>query len=80
MDTEFDYRGCRVYVRVREISDESAGFSTGLWRANVTVQPEGGDWVPVGNGMHFADSDSAYKDGEARGKAFVDGLPEHKDV
>ncbi|WP_126376281.1 hypothetical protein [Achromobacter spanius] len=74
MDKEFDYQGHRVYVRVREVSGEMPGFTTGLWRANVTVQPEGADWVQVGNGLEFADSVSAYEDGEARGKAFVDGL------
>ncbi|KNE23854.1 hypothetical protein [Achromobacter spanius] len=80
MDKEFDYQGHRIYVRVREVSGEMPGFTTGLWRANVTVQPEGADWVQVGNGMEFADSLSAYEDGEARGKAFVDGLAAHKVV
>lgn len=76
MDKEFEYRGCRVYVRVRELSGETLGFRTGMWRANVTVQPEGADWEDVGNGPPFPDPDSAYRDGEARGKASVDAMPQ----
>jgi hypothetical protein len=73
MDTEFEYQGCRVYVRVREISGETVGFRTGLWRANVIVQPEGGDWIDVGDGGPFGDPKAARADGEVRGRAFVDG-------
>ncbi|WP_129240893.1 hypothetical protein [Achromobacter veterisilvae] len=78
MDKEFEYRGCRVYVRVHEITGETPGSLSGLWRAHVTVQPQGTDWAEVGNGMPFPDPDSAYEDGEVRGKAFIDGLPLHK--
>ena len=77
MDTEFEYRGCQVYVRVREISGETVGFTTGLWRANVTVQPSEGDWLEVGNGMPFSDVASAMADGESRGKAYIESLPMH---
>lgn len=75
MDKEFEYRGCRVYVRVRELSGETLGLTTGMWRAGVTVQPERADWEEVGNGMPFADPDAAYRNGEARGRAFIDALP-----
>lgn len=75
MDKEFDYRGHRVYLRVREVSGEMPGFTTGLWRANVTVQPEWADWSDVGLGMPFGDPEAACLDGEARAKSFIDGLP-----
>lgn len=75
MDKEFDYRGCRVYVRVRELSGETLGFTTGMWRASVTVQPEEADWEDAGCGLPFADPDSACRDGEARGRAFIDASP-----
>lgn len=80
MDTEFEYQGCRVYVRVREISGETLGFRTGLWRANVTVQPEGCDWIEVGDGGPFGDSQTASTDGEVRGRAFIDGLSARTDT
>lgn len=78
MDKEFDYQGHRVYVRVREVSGEMPGFTTGLWRANVTVLQEGADWSDVGVGVPFGDPESAYAEGEARGKAFIHGLPVRK--
>lgn len=71
MDNEFDYLGHRIYVRVREISGERPGFTTGLWRANVTVQAQGADWEEVGNGMPFTSPQAATEDGEARGTAFL---------
>ncbi len=80
MDTEFEYLGCRVYVRVREISGETLGFRTGLWRANVVVQPEGSDWTEVGDGGPFGDPQAACADGEARGRAFIDGLSARTDI
>ena len=78
MDREFDYQGHLVCVRVREVSGETPGFTTGLWLASVTVLPEGADWSDVGLGMPFGNPDAAYMDGEARGKSFIDGLPMNK--
>lgn len=75
MDQEFDYRGCRICVRVREISGETLGFTTGMWRASVVVLPEGADWEDAGQSLPFGDPESACRDGEARGKAFIDALP-----
>ncbi|MCD0495941.1 hypothetical protein LP085_03665 [Achromobacter sp. MY14] len=78
MDKEFDYQGHRVYVRVREVSGEMPGFTTGLWRANVTVQPQDADYEQVVSGIAFPDPNSATADGEARGRAFVDALTANK--
>lgn len=78
MDTEFEYLGCRVYVRVRELSGEVLGFTTGLWRANVTVQPQDADYEEVADGIAFPDPKSATADGEARGRAFIHALTASK--